>query len=74
MTVKEKLKIVQQLSHLTQTQLASKLDVSFPTLNSWINGKSNPHAKKIEAINNLYTSLTGQKNIPPKPLIAKKKM
>lgn len=33
----KKLQIIQQLSGLTQTQLASRLNVSFPTLNSWIN-------------------------------------
>ena len=45
----------------TQTQLADKLNVSFPTLNSWINGKSTPHQKKIEYIDKLYFQYTGQK-------------
>lgn len=72
MNIKEKLKTIQILSNLTQTQLADKLNVSFPTLNSWINEKSTPHAKKIQRIDELYKSLTGQKVIPEDNLISKK--
>ncbi len=72
MSIKEKLKIIQKLSKLTQTQLAGRLNVSFPTLNSWINGKSNPHQKKGKAIDELYYELTGQKIIPEDDLEAKK--
>ncbi|MBD3331175.1 helix-turn-helix domain-containing protein [Candidatus Peregrinibacteria bacterium] len=72
MTIKDKLKTIQIISNLTQTQLAAKLDVSFPTLNSWINEKSSPHAKKINKIDDLYKSLTGQKTIPEDKLESKK--
>lgn len=72
MTIKEKLKTIQLLSNLTQTQLASKLNVSFPTLNSWINEKSTPHPKKIKKIDALYKSLTGQTTIPEEKLSSKK--
>lgn len=63
MNIKEKLKIIQKLSRLTQTQLADGLNVSFPTVNSWINGKSNPHRKKINTIDKLYSEITGQEVI-----------
>lgn len=72
MTIQEKLKIIQQLSQLTQTQLAFKIGVSFPTLNSWINNKSQPHANKSKNINELYIDLTGQTTIPSDQLSAKK--
>lgn len=72
MKINEKLKIIQKLAKLTQTQLANKLNVSFPTLNSWINERSLPHTKKIELINKLYSKYTGQKTIPNNSLQAKK--
>jgi len=74
MTIKDKLKIIQNLSGLTQEKLAEKLGVSFATLNSWINGKSKPHRKAEEKINNLYSSFSGQKDIPKDPLRAKKQI
>lgn len=72
MKVSQKLQIIQKLSKLTQTALARELDVSFPTLNSWINKRSFPHANKVQLINNLYSKLTGQKNIPQDSTTAKK--
>ena len=72
MKISQKLQIIQKLSKLTQTQLAEVLKVSFPTLNSWINERSQPHAKKIQKIDNLYSKYTGVKIIPQDNLIAKK--
>lgn len=78
MNIQEKLKVIQRLSKLTQTQLADKLNVSFPTINSWINAKSTPHKKKNEHIDDLYFNYTGQKKTyednlkTKKELIAKK--
>lgn len=72
MNVSQKLQIIQRLSKLTQTALARELKVSFPTLNSWINERSRPHAGKVELINKLYSKLTGQKNIPEDSTNAKK--
>ncbi len=72
MKIYQKLQIIQKLSKLTQTQLANKLNVSFPTINSWINQKSIPHTKKAKSINTLYFKYTGQKNIPKDHLTAKK--
>ena len=71
MTTQEKLQIIKTLSGLTQTRLATTLGVSFPTLNSWINGHSIPHKSHEETINNFYRELTGQKIIPKESLSAK---
>ncbi len=72
MDIRQKLNIIQKLSKLTQVQLADRLNVSFPTLNSWINGRSQPHSKKTEVIDKLYLECTGQKIIPKNNLQAKK--
>ncbi len=72
MEIQQKLKIIQKLSKLTQTELANRLKVSFPTLNSWINSKSLPRSNKIISIDDLYFKYTGQKIIPKEILPAKK--
>src|SRR5258706_13138886 len=59
MTFSEKLKIILDLSGLTQEKLAQTLKVSFPTVNSWVHGKSEPRQKKIGTIEDLYSKLTG---------------
>lgn len=73
MEIFEKLKLVQHLSGITQEGLAQKLGVSFATLNSWINGKSNPRKKAEILIDDFYKEYTGQKVIPENVLNAKKK-
>ncbi len=72
MKIRQKLKIIQRLARLTQTQLANELNVSFPTLNSWINERSLPHKKKCDLIDRIYSKYTGQKIIPSDSLHAKK--
>lgn len=74
MTTAQKLKVIQQLSGLSQEKLAQKLDVSFATLNSWINGKSIPRQKALAQIEILYLDYTGQRIIPPGELAAKKQL
>ncbi|MFW9878116.1 MAG: Fic family protein [Candidatus Thorarchaeota archaeon] len=74
MKISQQLKIIIQLSGLTQEKLAQDLGVSFATLNSWLNERSIPHKKKQEKINNLYYKYTGQKEIPKDTLSAKKKI
>ena len=74
MDTKDKLKLIQQFSGFTQTELAHHLKVSFPTLNSWINGKSMPRTAKLGAIDTLYTQYTGQKKIPDDTFSAKKQI
>lgn len=72
MNISEKLKIIKGFSGLTQEQLASELEVSFATLNSWINGRSVPHKKKQSQIDELYAKYSGTKIIPETVLDAKK--
>ncbi len=74
MTIKDKLTIIKNLSGLTQEKLAEKLGVSFVTLNSWINGKSEPRRKAEENIDKLYFAYGGEKDIPDDPLKAKKQI
>jgi Fic family protein len=72
MNIADKLKIIQKISGLTQTDLANRLEVSFPSLNSWWHEKSQPRLKKQVLIDDLYKDLTGQKIIPDSVLLAKK--
>lgn len=72
MTIKEKLTLIRKLSGQSQEKLAAELGVSFPTLNSWINGRSLPRAKAAERIDELFRRVTGQAVIPPEALEAKK--
>ena len=74
MTISEKLKLIKSLSLLTQERLARKFNVSFATLNSWINDKSIPHQKAQILIDELYKEYTGQKIIPDDILQAKKQL
>lgn len=72
MNLREKLQIIQNISALTQSALAAKLEVSFVAFNNWWTGKSQPRAKKLALIDDLYRELTGQKMIPDDVLVAKK--
>lgn len=72
MNTKQKLEIIQKMLGLTQTKLAEKFGVSFPTLNSWKSGKSAPRSKAQAAIDELFLEVTGQKIIPKDTLTAKK--
>ena len=74
MNIAQKLRIIQQLSGLTQEKLAQRLGVSFPTINSWMNGKSMPHPSKQKLINALYREMTGQQESPESALVAKKQI
>lgn len=74
MKISEKLKFVKTISGLTQERLAQKFNVSFATLNSWINEKSIPHQKAQVLIDELYKEYTGQKIIPDNVLQAKKQL
>ncbi len=46
-------------SSLTQTALAQRLNVSHPTLNSWLHGRSTPRRRAIERIEQLAFELLG---------------
>ncbi|TSC92513.1 MAG: Filamentation induced by cAMP protein Fic [Candidatus Berkelbacteria bacterium Licking1014_7] len=72
MTYSQKLQLILQLSGLTQEKLAAKIVVSFATLNSWLNKRSEPRAKAQEKIDDLYREYSGEKTIPKNILKAKK--
>lgn len=74
MNIAQKLQIIQKFSQLTQENIARELNVSFATLNSWINNKSVPRKNKQELINELYLKYTGQKIIPENILQSKKEI
>ena len=63
MTIQQKLHQIRIHTGKTQTELANELGVSFPTLNSWINGRSQPRPKAINKINILYSKYLGDTNI-----------
>ncbi|MBU0974262.1 Fic family protein [Patescibacteria group bacterium] len=63
MTTTQKLQRIQKYSGKTQEKLARDLGVSFPTLNSWINGKSQARSKAIEKISSLYHETFGDTSI-----------
>ena len=72
MTYADKLKTLQKLTEKTQTELAGLLDVSFPTLNSWLNAKSTPRKRQLEKIDLLYQEFTGVEKIDDSELAQKK--
>lgn len=74
MNIREKLKIIQDISGLTQTEIATKVGVSFVAFNNWWNGKSLPRKKQEAIIDELYKEYTGQNNIPETVLIAQKEL
>lgn len=73
MTPQNKLKRLAALTEKTQTELAQLLQVSFVTLNRWIQGKSIPRQKAQERIDLLYQEYTGVAVIEHSALDAKKK-
>lgn len=60
MKISQKLLIIQKQLGTTQTKLAERFSVSFATFNSWINNRSEPHAKSGQLIEDLFLELTGQ--------------
>jgi Fic family protein len=68
----EKIKIIQQISGLTQNELAGHLGVSFAALNRWVNNHAKPRKSALIKIDNLYREYTGQQEIPRYVLQAKK--
>lgn len=74
MDIRSKLKLIQQLSNLSQENLAKEFGVSFATLNSWINGRSIPHAKNVKKIDELFAKYSGIKIIPEDVLNFKKQL
>lgn len=71
MTITQRLNQIRKYSGKTQEELARDLGVSFPTLNSWINGKSQPRSKATEKINSLYLETFVDTSIGKKALETK---
>ena len=74
MKIVDKITLLKELTNLSQTQLAQKLGVSFATLNSWINGRSQPRRSAQERIDQLLQKYTGHAITPPDALLTKKRL
>lgn len=74
MKLLEKLKLIQELSGLTQEKLAAKIGVTFAALNRWFNKKATPRPARMHRIDELYRELTGEKIIPETALTSKKQL
>jgi DNA-binding XRE family transcriptional regulator len=57
MKYSKKLYKVLAFANWTQDHLADLLDVSTPTMNSWVNGKSEPQPKHAAVIDQIYTEI-----------------
>ena len=53
-TVAQRLQLLRKRLNLSQEQLATKLGVSFATINRWEGGKSKPQATKLAEIDALW--------------------
>ncbi|MEK9166892.1 MAG: Fic family protein [Patescibacteria group bacterium] len=74
MTIKFQIQTILKLASLTQEKLARELDVSFATLNSWANGKSDPRVEAADKINKLYKKITGEEGISAEAIRLKTEM
>lgn len=74
MDTAEKIRIIQQVSGMTQTEIAAKIGRSFVALNNILNQETQPRQATVDAINDLYESLTGTKKIPTRELEARKQV
>ena len=74
MKIHQKLEIIQRMTGKSQSQIAERIGVSFATLNSWINQRSNPREKMQKKVNEIYLEVTGQRIIPDNVISAKKEL
>ena len=74
MNIQQKLKIIQKNLNITQTKLAERFGVSFVAFNNWWNGKSIPHKKSEDLIEDLFLEVTGRKIISADKLFLKKQI
>lgn len=70
----KQLQTIQKISGMTQTEIATKIGISFVALNSIINGRSKPRQKTLLAINDLYETISGTKKIPSNELALKEQI
>lgn len=69
----EQLEQILKLSGWSQEQLATKLGVSFPAINAWINNRAVPRAKAQLRIQELFTQIVGVFDVSEKELKQKSK-
>lgn len=60
MNYKDQILLIQKITGLNQDEIASRLGVTFATLNRWLNDKAIPRESIKKKINKLYTEITGQ--------------
>lgn len=63
MNYSKQLKAILKASGWSQEELARRLDVSFVTLNSWVNARSEPRKKAIDNIRTLYYEILGSDSL-----------
>ncbi|HSX01951.1 MAG TPA: Fic family protein [Candidatus Saccharimonadia bacterium] len=63
MNYRTQLTSILKASGWSQEQLARALGVSFPTLNSWINGRSEPRTRAVARVQALYLEIVGADNL-----------
>jgi Fic family protein len=73
MSTREKLQQILLFTGWSQDKLSDELQVSFVTLNSWVNGKSEPRDKQKEKIDFLFAKLIGVDWVDEEKLITLKK-
>lgn len=59
----DQLKSILRASGWSQEELARRLDVSFVTLNSWVNNRSEPRRKALDVIRILYFDIIGNDDL-----------
>lgn len=62
MKIQEKLKLILEITGLSQDKLAQEIGVTFASLNRWLNNHAKPHKTQVDKINQLYFKLTGKKD------------
>ncbi|OGL30844.1 hypothetical protein A3F37_00160 [Candidatus Saccharibacteria bacterium RIFCSPHIGHO2_12_FULL_41_12] len=72
MNYSTQLKSILNASGWSQEQLAHNLNVSFATLNSWINDRSQPRAKALLSIEKLYLDTVGVDSVDDAALMPAK--
>jgi Fic family protein/DNA-binding XRE family transcriptional regulator len=68
------LKSILQASGWSQEELARNLNVSFVTLNTWVNGKSEPRKKARQSIQELYFDIVGFDDVDQEKLTQQKRL
>ncbi len=68
MEIAEQLQRIMGATGMSQTELAQRLSVSFATINSWVNGRSQPRRRAFEAVTGLFAEVVGGSPLAPDEL------